>query len=279
MTHRRLLSILFLILFAAPLRAQNAPAGEYKIGPKDLLEVRVLEVQELNVDRRVSDAGRIDLPLLGDVEVSGLTASGLRDRLASLLTTKYVNRANVSVVIKEFAARPVSVLGAVARPGSLQISGRWDLQQALLAAGGLTANAGKKIYVLRHAENGLSDRLEVDTADLLQRATPMWNVPIVPSDVINVPTKQPIKVFCLGELKAPGAFEFDADDRVTLLAVIAKAGGLTDRASRGAIRIKRRAPDGTESELKADYKRIVAGKDRDPELQAEDVIIVKESLF
>ncbi len=104
-------------------------------------------------------------------------------------------------------------------------------------------------------------------------------MPIYPSDVVNVPTKSAIKVFCLGELKTPGAFEFDPEDRVTLLAVIAKAGGLTDRAARGSIRIKRHNPGGTDVEIKADYKRIVAGKDRDPQLQADDVVVVKESLF
>jgi polysaccharide export outer membrane protein len=295
---RRLLSAapaLALLFVLSPLSAQNAanapaapaappalgaPAsGEYKLGPKDLLEVRVLEVPEMNVERRVSESGKLDLPLLGEVDVLGLTATAARDRISNLLTAKYVNRANVSVVVKEYAAKPVSVLGAVNKPGSLQISGRWDLQQALLAAGGLTANAGRKIYVLRHAENGLSDRLEVDTADLFQRATPQWNVPIYPSDVVNVPTKTAIKVFCLGELKAPGAYEFDPEDRVTLLAAIAKAGGLTDRAARGTIRIKRHEADGSERELKADYKRIVKGKDKDPALQADDVVVVKESVF
>jgi len=276
---KRLLVPVFLAL-AAPLLAQAPPGGgEYKLGPKDLVDVRVTEVPDMNGERRVTELGRLDLPLVGEVEVLGLSAAQVRDKLAGLLTAKYVNHANVSVVVKEYAASPVSVLGAVNKPGALQVSGKWDLQQAILAAGGLTANAGRKIYVLRHTENGLSDRLEVDTADLFQRATPLWNVPIYPSDVVNVPVKTAVKVFCLGELKNPGALEFDPSDRITLLAAIAKAGGLTDRASRGSIRIKRHGANGQDVELKADYKRIVRGKDRDVELQADDVIVVKESLF
>ena len=265
---------------ALPLLAQApAPSGEYKLGPRDLVDVRVLEVPDMNGERRVNDSGRLDLPLVGEVEVAGLTASQARDKLVQLLTAKYVNRASVSFVVKEYSSAPVSVLGAVAKPGSLQISGRWDLQQAILAAGGLTANAGRKIYVLRHSENGMSDRLEVDTADLFQRATPLWNVPIYPSDVVNIPVKTTIKILCLGELKTPGAFEFDPEERVTLLSVIAKAGGLTDRAARSSIRIKRHTPAGEDVEMKADYKRIVKGKDKDPVLQADDVVVVKESLF
>lgn len=273
------LAAAFLPLAAAAQTPPGSNGGEYHLGSKDLIDIRVLEIPELNVDRRVTDAGKIDLPLLGEVDVMGLTATEVRDRLVALLTSKYVNRANVSVVIKDFAARPISVLGAVARPGSLQISGRWDLQQAILAAGGLGANAGKKIFVLRRAENGLSDRLEIDAADLFQRSSPVWNVPIYPSDIINVPGRSPMKIFTLGEFKSAGAIEFDSDDRVTLLNLIAKAGGLTDRASRGSIRIKRRMPNGTDVEIKADYKKIISGKEKDPELKADDVVIVKESLF
>src|SRR3954454_7221835 len=65
--------------------------AEYPIGPKDLLEIRVLEIPELNVDRRVSDAGNIALPLLGDLAVGGLTPGQARLKLETLLKQKYVN--------------------------------------------------------------------------------------------------------------------------------------------------------------------------------------------
>ena len=61
--------------------------------------------------------------------------------------------------------------------------------------------------------------------------------------------------------------------------IIARAGGFTDRASKSKIRVKRRAADGKETELVYDYKRIVDGKERDPEILADDVIIVKEYFF
>ena len=252
--------------------------GEYVVGPKDLLEIRVLELPELSVERRVSDSGSIALPLLGEFAVSGLTASEVRSRLEQTLTQKYVNRANVSVVVKEFANKPVSVLGAVQKPGSLSISGRWTLMNAITAAGGLTPMAGHKIYVLRRADNGLSDTLEIQSEDLFQSATPLWNIPIQPSDIINVPARTTITVFCIGEVKSPGALQFNSDERLTLLSVVAKAGGLTDRASK-SVRIKRRGSDGKDTERVVDYKRILAGTDPDVEIQANDVVVVKESFF
>jgi len=262
----------------APMLRAQAPIVEYRVGPKDLLEIKVLEVPDLNVDRRVSDNGTIDIPLLGDFSVGGLTAAEVRTKLESMLTAKYVNRANVSVVIKEYANRPVSVVGAVKNAGSLNISGRWSLLQAISAAGGLTSDAGRKIYVLRRSENGLTDTLEIDTENLFRTAAPMWNIPIFPADVINIPPRSQVRVFCLGEVKSPGALDFTSDDRLSLLSVIARAGGLTDRASK-TIRIKRRNAEGKDVETEVNFSRILVGKDPDPAIEANDVIVVKESFF
>jgi polysaccharide export outer membrane protein len=268
-----------LLLSAAvvPAAGQDSP-GEYKIGPKDLLEIRVLELPELSVERRVSDAGTVELPLIGEVSVGGLSTSEFRQQLEKALMAKYVNRANVSIVVKEFANKPVSVLGAVMKPGSLSISGRWTLMTAITAAGGVNDHAGRKIYVLRRADNGLSDTLEINSEDLFRSATPLWNIPIQPADVINIPPRTSVSVFCLGEVKSPGSLQFDSDDRLTLLSVVAKAGGLTDRASK-SIRIKRRGPDGKDVERVVDFKKVLSGAEPDPAIEPNDVIVVKESFF
>lgn len=275
---------------ASPGTAQMVPAAvaapaaspdslsDYPVGPKDLLEIRVLEIPELNLERRITDAGTIDLPMLGDFSVSGLTPIQVRDKLEKMLTAKYVNRANVSVVVKEFGNKPLSVVGAVQKPGSLNISGRWTLMQAISAAGGLTDRAGRTIYVLRHSDNGLADAIEIDVNELFHGSAARWNLPLLPGDVVNVEAKRTVRVFCLGAVKSPGALEFEADDRITLLSVIAKAGGFTDKAS-SKVLIKRRGPDGKDSEIVVSYSRVVSGKDRDPSLKPDDVVIVKESFF
>jgi polysaccharide export outer membrane protein len=265
------------VVAAGALRAEEV-SGEYRVGPRDLIEIKVIEIPELNVERRVSDGGAINLPMVGDFPVTGLTAAEIRTSLETLLKSKYVNRADVSVVVREFAAKPISIVGAVRKTGSLNISGRWDLLQAIAAAGGLSETAGKKIYVLRHAENGLSDTLEISTEDLFRNAPQMWNIPIYPSDIVNIPPRQTVRIFCIGEVKSPGAVEFETDDRISLLSAIAKAGGLTDRASK-KIRVKRRGRDGKDTEQTYDFKAILAGRSEDPTLLPDDVVIVKESFF
>ncbi len=271
--------LVFCLFGAFYARAEDPTStAEYRLGPRDLLEIKVLEVPELNVERRVSDRGTVALPLLGDFPVEGLTAAEVRGKLESLLKEKYVNRADVSIIVKDFANKPVSILGAVQRPGSLNISGRWFLLQAISAAGGVTEAAGRKIYVLRRSENGLSDTLEVSTDDLFRNASQTWNIPIYPSDVVNIPARSTVRIFCIGEVKTPGAVEFSADDRITLLSVLSKAGGLTDRASK-TIRVKRRDASGRDVETVVDYKRILSGRDVDPVLKGDDVVVIKESFF
>jgi len=274
---KHLLAVIAVLLLAVSLSGQDV-AGDYRIGSKDLLEIRVLEIPDLNVERRVNDSGTIDLPLIGAVAVAGKTAPEAQQQLEEILRGKYVNRANVSVVVKEFASKPVSVVGSVAKPGSLSISGNWYLLQAISAAGGLDPSAGRRIFVLRRSDNGLSDVLEIRRDDLMQGSTVTWNIPIFAGDVVNIPPRTVVKVFCLGEVKNPGALEFDTDDRITLLSVIAKAGGLTDRASKGIL-IKRRGPDGKDIEIRVNYKAVISGKEADPTLKADDVVVVSESFF
>lgn len=256
----------------------GAPASGYRIGPKDLIEVRVLELQELNLERRVSETGTINLPFVGEIQASGLTDAELAARLKTELERKILQRASVAVQVREFRARPISVIGAVQKPGSLEFAGRWTLVEALTAAGGLTQTHGRTVYILRRSENGLTDQVAIDLDDLLVRADPRVNVPIFPNDLINVPVALDVTVYFLGEVSQPGALTFKDSERVTLLAAVARAGGLTDRASRKIV-IRRQDSSGKTQTVEVDYKRLAAGKIPDVPLREGDVVMVKESFF
>lgn len=269
----------WIVAALAPAAAQPGSADPaYRIGPKDLVRIRVFEEPELNVDRRVSEEGTIEFQPVGEVKVSGLTTTDLAKRLKQALEAKYLQRASVSVELLEFRSRPISVIGSVKQPGNLPFSGRWTLLEALTAAGGLAENHGGTIYVLRRATNGLSDQVAIPVEGLLVKADPKLNLPLFSNDLVNVPARVEVTVYCLGELRQPGALEFESTERITLLSAVARAGGLTDRASKKII-VRRRASDGQSKEIVADYKRILAGKEPDIELHEGDVIVVKESFF
>jgi len=271
------LSFLLLVAAAGPVRAEIAGEG-YRLGPKDMVRIKVFEVPELNVDSRISESGSVILPLIGEVPAAGLTEQEFAARLEQLLESKYVNRATVTVEILEMRSRPISLIGAVQKPGNLGFPGRWTLLDALAAAGGLADNHGDVVYVLRRAQNGLSDQLTLRVDDLFVRGLPEANIPIFANDLINVPARVDISIYCLGQVNTPGAQTFKSTDRVTLLAVISRAGGLTDRASK-KITIRRRRGDALTDELVVNYKALLEGKEKDPVLHEGDVVIVKESFF
>lgn len=281
MKHTTVPSLVFLCLLVSalpgPAQTESRNLG-YRIGPRDLVEVRVFETDQLNGSRRVSEDGEINLPLIGNVTVAGLNETEAAQRIKGVLEEKALQRASVSVQVLEFRSRPISVIGAVRQPGNLAFSGRWTLLEALTAAGGLADEHGAFIHVLRRSADGLSDQASIRVDDLLVRADPRVNIPILPGDLINVPAAVEVTVYCLGEVEQPGAVTVKSSGRLTLLTVIAQAGGLTDRSS-NKILIKRAGTGQQAAEITADYKRILAGRDPDLELQPGDVVVVKESFF
>ena len=123
MTVRRMRTfawVLALCLAGAGGLAAQTVTSDYQIGPKDLVEIKVLELPDLNVERRVSDSGTIELPMVGEIPISGMTAAEARSRIEPILTSKYVNRANVSVVVKEFTEQAGLGPRGRAAPGRAQ---------------------------------------------------------------------------------------------------------------------------------------------------------------
>jgi polysaccharide biosynthesis/export protein len=273
------LVVLYLSLLSQPGFAQTASRNPtYRIGPRDLIEVRVFETQELNGNLRVSEDGDVTLPLVGNVKIAGLTETEAAQKIKGILEEKALQRASVSVQVVEYRSKPISVIGAVRQPGNLAFAGRWSLLEALTAAGGLGDGHGSVVHVLRRAENGLSDQVSIRLNDLLVHADPRVNIPIYPGDLINVPGEVDVMVYCLGEVERPGPVAFKSSQRISLLTAIAQAGGMTDRAS-SKIVVKRTDLNGQTREIAADYKKILSGKESDVELQPGDVIVVKESFF
>jgi len=272
-----LLTLAVLALACLPLRASDEP---YRVGPKDLLRFNVSEVPSLNVEARVDPNGRVTLPLMGDLEVDGLTIGEIAGRLRELLESRYVQKATVTVRVEEYLSRSVSLVGAVSRPGPVGMAGPLSLLDAIFAAGSLRQDHGQTIEVLRRAPNGVSARLDIPIEALIDEADPHANIPLAPNDVVRVPVAASVTVYLLGEIATPGPITFASGERATLLAAIARAGGLSDRAS-NKIRIKRNraAPNSPEAIVEVDYKELVNAKVADVELDPGDVIVIKESFF
>lgn len=109
---------------------------DYRVGPNDLLDIEVLDLENSKRTVRVNAAGAITLPLIGAVNVAGLTAQEVETRLAAKYSEKYLQNPQVSVFIKEFTTERITLDGAVARPGIYPLTGQITLLRAIALAGG-----------------------------------------------------------------------------------------------------------------------------------------------
>jgi polysaccharide biosynthesis/export protein len=265
----------------APLSSQQQPhaiASQATVGAEDVIDIRVFQDPTLNTRATVADDGTISLPPLGKVAVSGLTLPQIEQKLKTVLEQRLLQKADVTVELIEAGSKPISVIGAVTRPGRIRSTGNITLLQALTQAGGLAVNYGKTLYVLRTAANGLTEQLAIDVDDLMLNGNPDMNLPLRANDVVNVPFESMISIYVLGEAMKPGVVQFRASQHPTLLQALSMAGGPTDRAS-NTLLLKRMGPDGQMSTKKHDYRRIVRGRDNDVALVDGDTIYINASFF
>ncbi len=259
--------------------AKDALVRAYRVGPGDLLEIKVFEVKELDQTVRVSEDGSITLPLLGRVVVGGLTQEGVAQKLAGLLQAKYVKNPQVTIFIKEYKNQQVAVIGAVVNAGSYELVGRRNLLQMVSMAGGFAETAGNEVFILREGPGGAASTLTIDLKDLLVNGNQALNVPIEPNDVINVPVDREIRVFVMGRVTRPGAVKAKQSEGITLLQAVADAGGLAEGAKESAITVTRKDKAGKEQKIRVNLRDILKGRKKDIRLQEGDVVYVPKSFW
>ena len=264
---------------AVPAAAQDTGA-EYKIGPKDLLEISVLGVPEISkLVVRVSEQSRITLPMLGEVGVGNLTKFEVEKKLAALAGEKIVLNPQVTVHILEYISRRVSVIGAVERPGPFELLGRQTVLAALSQAGGLTRDAGEEIIIIRQLPAGESASIRISIDGLFVQGDPKLNIALEPGDVVNVPVDKMVPIYVFGQVRNPGALQVKRSSLPTLTQAIAQAGGFTDRANRKRVQIRRKDASGKELEITVNVRNILKGRIKDIPLQVNDTVYVPESLL
>lgn len=251
---------------------QVLQVNDYRIGPKDLLEITVFDLPELTQTVRVAEDGSITMSLLGKVDVAGLTAQELEKKLASILDKQYTKEARVTVFIKEY--QKVSVIGAVGRPGQYEIVGPTTLMQVIAQAGGLTAQSMNEIFVYRQSPDGKQTIITISLEDLANGAQ-KFNLELMPKDVISIPIDRTLNVFVYGEVGTPGVVPYLASKKITLLQAVAQAGGTTEWAKKSRIMIKRKdRKTGKEMKINVNLKNIIKGRVADILLEEGDVVIV-----
>ena len=205
-------------------------AQPYRIGPRDVLRVRDLNHPGLFAggfqttaevtDFTVLGDGSLALPMVGQVEASGMTVAQLREELNRVFL-KFVINPNISVTVKEYRSQRYFLLGQVTQPGVYPVDGDVTVLDALGRAKGLTGDADlSSSYILRG-----SAVLPVDFMALLRRGDIRYNIPLKDGDVVTIRSLADKKVYVLGEVRRPGVFPM-GEEPMRLVDAIALAGGL-----------------------------------------------------
>ena len=170
----------------APQPSRHA-TDDYIIGPSDILNINVWKDPELTRVVTVRPDGRITLPLIGELPVSGLTAMNVQ-----LLVTKrlkdYVSDPEVTVIVQEVKSQTYIVVGKVVKPGSFDLGKPTTVLEAIAIAGGFLDFAKtNKVYVLRRQEDGTQIRLPFDYKKVINQHASGENVDLKNGDTIVVP--------------------------------------------------------------------------------------------
>lgn len=138
----------------------------YKVGPQDVLEISVFKVPDLSRTVQVADAGSINLPLVGEIEAAGRTARDLEQELTRKLGDKYLQSPQVTVFVKEYNSRRVTIEGAVKKPGVYPVRDRTTLLQFISIAEGVTELADTDEVVVFRQNGGQKSVARFDLDDI-----------------------------------------------------------------------------------------------------------------
>ena len=164
---------------------------DFLLGPEDVVEVMVWRNQDLSRTVVVRPDGMISLPLIGDVQASGLTASGVSEKISKRLS-EYKENPSVSVSVKEINSYYIYVVGEVTRPGKYPLKSYATVLQGISLAGGFTQYASKNSMVVMRSAGGDTGterqmRIPIRYDDLVKGKGPVGNFRLLTGDTIVVP--------------------------------------------------------------------------------------------
>src|SRR5579884_320564 len=244
---------------------------DYQIGPGDLLDVKVYEAPDLSApESRVSTSGTVTYPLLGEVELGGLTVREAEKKLQKLLQAKYVKNPHVSIFVKEYKSKRVAVVGAVKNPGDYELLNRGHLLEAIALAGGLTDKAGNTVYLTHRSTD---KQIKIDLDELLVKGNTSLNLPVQMGDTVFVPEAG--VYYVNGAVKKGG--QFFLKKPVTVSRAVQIAGGLTIGARASHVTLIRFNENGDKQIIPVDLKAIEKGEKEDIALQDQDVVFVSKN--
>ena len=300
-----LITMLVMLTIAGEYTAGQQAAGSaqtvsgYVLGPDDEMTIRGIEVPEASnkadTPVLIGTNGNITLPLIGRVKAGGLTVEQLETELNTRYK-EYIQEPQISVTVTQFRSQPVSVFGAVSKPGIVQLRGRQTLYEVLSMAGGPREGAGSILTVTRPRQSGdipLPDAkvdvtgqfssVELNIQEILGGKNPAANIEIKPNDIISVSESSSNMIYVVGDVNHAGAFTLGGQRNVSVLRAVSLAGGLGRTAKPDKARIVHEIAQEAKlgepklKEIPVNIEEILSGKAKDVELGPDDVLVIPTS--
>jgi polysaccharide biosynthesis/export protein len=279
----RMLLVAVAVVMALPLvgSAQPGPLPQtaatpgtphaLRVSSGDLLELSVFDTPELSGKLRVNEAGEIPVPIAGAVRVSGMTSEEAAVAIeGKLRSADILKDPHVSIFVSEYSTQGVTVTGEVKNPGIYPLLGSHGLVDLLSAAGGVSQTAGRVVSVTHKSDPEHPEMIKLDNRPGMMIA----NVDIQPGDTIVV-SKAGV-AYVVGDVGKQGGFLIESNDRLTVLQVIALAGGTTRTSGQDKARLIRKTANGRE-EMPIPLKAMMKGKVVDMPLEDGDILFVPSS--
>jgi polysaccharide export outer membrane protein len=277
--------IAFLIALGVFFAVGQQPADDrYRIGPSDVLNIRIYNRPQLSRDAvRVEGNGMIRMPLIEtEIQAACLTEGELAKEISTRYA-KYYKNLQVDVFIKEYHSQQVAVIGAVNDQSRFELQRRVRLLELLTYAKGPSAKAGQTINIV-HSTNTSpckqADESDASTAfssyklnEVLQ-GDPKSNPYLEAGDIVTVPEAD--QVYVVGNVFMP--LTIALKEPITLTRAIAMAGGLKQDTRKDKIRVLRQEPGTTiKKEIIVDLYAIEKKRSDDLALAPNDIIDVPTS--
>jgi len=262
----RILILAGIVVLCAPGKSARA-LEEYLLTPGDVIKVTVFKNPDLSLDARVSESGAISFPLVGSVPVSGLTLPAAERRIAQMLKDGgFVLNPQVNILLTLAVGNQVAVLGQVNRPGRYPIEGAGGTLTGMLAQAGGISTTGSDVVIVTGLRNGKPFRREIDVLNMSLSGNTADDIELRGGDTLFV-NRAPM-FYIYGQVQRPGSYRLEKG--MTVMQALADGGGVTGKGTSRGIVLHRRDAKGKVTE---------SGASLDQDVQDQDVIYVKESVF
>jgi len=263
---RHLFTCMMALMIGVWLHTASAEEANYILGSGDVLKITVYNNPDLSLETRVTEAGLISFPLLGEIKIGGITPFAAEKKIAGLLESGgFVKQPQINILVTQFQSKLVTALGNVYKPGRYPLDRATTLADLLAIVGGITPS-GSDIVTVTTMRDNKRYRYDVDVDQLLRTGDNAANIELMAGDSIYVP-RAPM-AYIYGEVQRPGSFRVERN--MTVMQAIAQGGGPTVRGTQRNVKLNRRNDKGAIEQLYPALNDIV---------QQDDVLYIQESLF